>query len=926
MSALYSCLKGKNDAIMAANTSEGAQTVMLEEPHEECSGKKKSKFQAFKKLFVKKKRKESTAPIKESNLKPSQSSSDVSGSGANTTAFDADQESVSKGNMGSKAVSHDSVFISEMESSVKEDISQECTPGKVKALQLQLQQNIRIGSPPQGIVPKKLEDSGTLSEDDGLPRSPPEITSLHEILARSSGKSPNSAQRRNSISLGGTDSEDEPESSELSSRPTSPSHSNVLLCPTSPVSHFPLADFTSPASSVSCLDNSAAKHKILVKPKKRRPPIMNVKPTQGTNRTNKPVQIKRGEENDNMVEEQLFEIPDLDKCSVHEASSEVVKIAEDVLQKPEEDIVVSVCEPQMDVSKKDNTPLILEVPLLENQIVSFQNEAVCSETDVDFNETLVSIGDRVDIAEELESDEVTTSPQTYDFQPTHENNEITITVIPSEISSVETPEGNTVQIENPNLNTSQDLVCGSIGNYEPNLEEAVATAVSVISHEEYNELGTVLPDIQNDLLNVSKSDLVETDTLENRMLSIQTVTSMIKDDVQEVQVACECDRSHESNEKHLDTVEIQNTEAILEVSDQLVANNEGKNEQLPSEQKTETSDLSITEVKDDQCDVDNVPDSKAPVITNANDSSYTKVTTNAHDFGIFANSETSAEIVKEIKSAEPIPDSNIKGSNKPIRFTVAPAWQRVHSSGSSVKDSPFIKNAIGNIVRSGSLDSADESVVQSSSEKKNVQKDQEESCGHFGVRLRRTSSSIKYNEDHQEDFSTEDLSPVDSSSLLPGKSLQTPKRTTFNIDCAKMSSNDEEKVTPEVRSQPKPKADHSPPENTEPAWITMAKLKQKGFQEHPLAREQSSATEKNEKVKETECIQKKYIVTSPQVVEEKRSEQAAADSPAAPEVAQPDSEKSTPSTQPQNPEEPPWFVLAKKKAKAWSEMPKIVQQ
>ncbi|CAJ0957369.1 unnamed protein product [Ranitomeya imitator] len=208
----------------------------------EKTGKKKSKFQAFKKLFVKKKRKEPATPSRESNLKPSQSSTDVSASGASTVAFHVDEEKVqkavkqsstfrelprstaektvmllklqqaaqAKANMGNKAVSHDSVFILEMESSVKEDISQECTPGKVKALQLQLQQNIRIGSPPQVIVPKKLEDSGALSEDDGLPRSPPEITSLHEILAQSSGKTSVSAQRRSSISLGGTDSEDDP--------------------------------------------------------------------------------------------------------------------------------------------------------------------------------------------------------------------------------------------------------------------------------------------------------------------------------------------------------------------------------------------------------------------------------------------------------------------------------------------------------------------------------------------------------------------------------------------------------------------------------------------------------------------------------------------------------------------------------------------
>ncbi|XP_075692756.1 acrosomal protein KIAA1210 homolog [Rhinoderma darwinii] len=933
MSALYSCLKGKNDAIMAANTSEGTRTVEPEETHDECSGKKKSKFQAFKKLFVKKKRKGSAAPSRESNLKPSQSSSDVRAPEVNTTGIHVDDEPVAKGNMGNKAVSHDSVFISEIESSVKEDISQECTPGNVKALQLQLQQNIRIGSPPQGIVPQKLEDSGTLSEDDGLPRSPPEITSLHDILAQSSGKSSIIAQRRSSLSLGGTDSEDEPESSELSSRPTSPLHSNVLLCPTSPVSYFPLADFTSPASSVTCLDNSAAKHKIFVKPKKRRAPTMSMKATQVTDRTNEPVQIKTGEESYNMIEEQRsVKISDSGKSSMEEESpSEEVEHRKDVMQKPKKNMIVSVCELQMDItelnSENSNTPLLLEASLFENQIVSFQDEAVCSETDVDFHGTLVSTGDQVDTAEEdPEWDVVTSSPQTCDFQPRHENNDITVMVKPSEINNVEPSEGKTVQIENPDSNISKDLVCGTLDNHETNVEEAETAEVIEIKDEEYNGRDNVLLDLQNDLLNVTESDLVASETLHKCMLSFEPVTAMLMgDEVEEVQVAPECVTSYEmTDEEHQDTPGItQNTEVFLDVSDQVVANADGKYEHSPSEQKTETSDRSITEGSDERTDVDNVPVRKVhAVITNVNDSTYTNVNNRAHHFGILASSETSTEIVKE-----PNPDHDVKTSNKPVRFTVAPAWQRALSSGSSVKDSPFIKNVVGNIVRSESFDGADESVVQSSCKKNEVvQKNKEESCGHFGVRLRRTSSSINYSEDNEE-FARQDSTPGDSSSLLPGRNLQTSKRTPVNTDSAKMSkfpSTNEEISTPEIRGQSKPRAeDHSPEENSEPAWITMAKLKQKGFQEHPLARQQISTTD-NEKVEVTECIQKKSIVISPQ--EEKRSEQAAADNPATLEEVQPDCEKSTQPTQPQNPEEPPWFSLAKKKAKAWSEMPKIVQQ
>lgn len=54
--------------------------------------------------------------------------------------------------------------------------------------QLQLQQNIRLGSPPLVITGKKLEDAGAVSEDDGLPRSPPEMSTLHEVLTVSPNK------------------------------------------------------------------------------------------------------------------------------------------------------------------------------------------------------------------------------------------------------------------------------------------------------------------------------------------------------------------------------------------------------------------------------------------------------------------------------------------------------------------------------------------------------------------------------------------------------------------------------------------------------------------------------------------------------------------------------------------------------------------
>lgn len=50
-------------------------------------------------------------------------------------------------------------------------------------LKLKLQPTMKLGPPPPfGPNAKRTEDAGTSSEDDGLPRSPPEMSLLHENL------------------------------------------------------------------------------------------------------------------------------------------------------------------------------------------------------------------------------------------------------------------------------------------------------------------------------------------------------------------------------------------------------------------------------------------------------------------------------------------------------------------------------------------------------------------------------------------------------------------------------------------------------------------------------------------------------------------------------------------------------------------------
>eukprot|EP00063_Salmo_salar_P093377 XP_014068212.1 PREDICTED: uncharacterized protein KIAA1211-like isoform X4 [Salmo salar] len=254
MAGFYGCLQGKNDcSIMASGPADVLTNQDPADTTDECTGKKKSKFQTFKNLFSKKKRKEAAAPAGGNRgLKCSQSSDNVNApEPALLIRSEKDEGSGSKINMGNKALSHDSVFVSESPlSEVTEGlgVSQDSIHGKVKSLQV-----IRLGSPPSLCV-KKMDDAGTLSEDDGLPCSPPEYSTLHTVLAGVSHRSSKPVQRNSSLSLEGTDSDEDQMSCETGSRSVSP----LVFLP---------VDFSQPASSMGCLDNTAARHRLAVRHK-----------------------------------------------------------------------------------------------------------------------------------------------------------------------------------------------------------------------------------------------------------------------------------------------------------------------------------------------------------------------------------------------------------------------------------------------------------------------------------------------------------------------------------------------------------------------------------------------------------------------------------------------------------------------------------
>uniref|UniRef100_A0A4W2CWB8 DUF4592 domain-containing protein n=1 Tax=Bos indicus x Bos taurus TaxID=30522 RepID=A0A4W2CWB8_BOBOX len=200
---------------------------------EDSTGKKKSKFKTFKKFFGKKKRKESSSSTGSSTWKQSQAKNEVMAIESGPVGYDSEDElEDSRGALGSRALSHDSIFIPESGQDPPRPVrvfSQENVCDRIKALQLKIQCNVKMGPPPPpGSLPTKRGDDMSL---------------LHDIDSGTTIKASLFSRQ----------------ASETSASPR-----------TSDSSMVPVADFDYPPEFSSCLDNSAAKHKLLVKPRNQR--------------------------------------------------------------------------------------------------------------------------------------------------------------------------------------------------------------------------------------------------------------------------------------------------------------------------------------------------------------------------------------------------------------------------------------------------------------------------------------------------------------------------------------------------------------------------------------------------------------------------------------------------------------------------------
>ncbi|OXB59070.1 hypothetical protein ASZ78_011476 [Callipepla squamata] len=881
---------------------------------EEYTGKKKSRFQTFKNFFAKKKRKEPPPPRGESNLKPSQSIKDVSIYVLDSNALHSPKEAGPKGNMGSKALSHDSVFIFESVSGSAADdtSSQECIPGRVKTLQLQLQQNIRLGSPPLVITGKKTEDTGTVSEDDGLPRSPPDISTLHEVLTESPSKSSNPVQRHSSLSLGGTDSEDEQIPSGASSRPISPSASAASGPRGSRGSSSLPIDFTIPASPLGCLDTSAARHRIAINPRKQK----------GFTNKSQQSQVEHTEKEAclHATPERKGNPTELLESDQHKRNGEVVSLEEQhCLDESDGELKLHQQNPKMEA------PALPKSQQIEAGAVVLPG---------------VLAADLFSSATEMES--ITILADVAQRSPTKS--------VDHNVKDQE--KGGTLLIGKVEASLGTDESCSN----QSVLDTALSTSqAAVADSESSSDVKTVVLKSENSSATKNDNETCEDTEFQpskvNTEKKIDTAASVLE-------AGCVLPPSK------LDVcfkAEIPSPLSKDNRPQQTCASYASENHSIESLASSSLAGLTCKVSSHDDC------------------KEYQVSSTASHR--------------KPEKGSQSSEESPLRTATaKPVRFTIAPAWQRSLSGGSNSKEDSYTRSSPTSPVRPELFEGVtkEHAVIQDSIKNSSNRFDRDCKDGElhlnfslewadreaqnvenpFGVKLRRTSSLLKYQSESRAG-SPKQLPSAPPAASAAVKEDQKPAGTgkpppslpVSTIPFLKQTDL-EDKSPPKTRSEEgtkkqsgtKPSEKVSSPlletASSEPVWISMAKLKQKGFQGHPLAKEQKSEEQTSSKVDQEEV---EYRVKLPgQVIcgseniqkntssslrtEEKKPQVKSSVCAAAGKVGPiaqgasviPAVEKETrhssnlPMT-PCSPAEPPWLSLAKKKAKAWSEMPQIVQ-
>ncbi|XP_073501548.1 capping protein-inhibiting regulator of actin dynamics isoform X2 [Phyllobates terribilis] len=161
--------------------------------------------------------------------------------------------------MGTRAFSHDSIFIPEGQDAEDQETqaaSQDQSVGKVKSLQQQLGKNIRFGQPPPAGSPlKRMQNLGATKE---------EIEETHNSTMDSLGERSGSKIIATPSSHG---VRNVPQPEHKSEEKVTPVKSSRTKRPSGTIESINL---DAVPRSAACLDNSAAKHKLAVKPKNQR--------------------------------------------------------------------------------------------------------------------------------------------------------------------------------------------------------------------------------------------------------------------------------------------------------------------------------------------------------------------------------------------------------------------------------------------------------------------------------------------------------------------------------------------------------------------------------------------------------------------------------------------------------------------------------
>ncbi|XDV42117.1 hypothetical protein PO909_010850 [Leuciscus waleckii] len=215
----------------------------------ELERRHQGKFQPFRRLFGKKKRREAERGFEGSELKPSHSTDNVC-NGVATVNEENNQYLRELNTLGSRAFSHESVFIPEESENTHpgQTMSQENVSDRVKNIQKQIGHNIKFGQRPPSL--RKSEGDEGSSDEEEVPQSPLRVLAQvenepQETEAKEIAVSHDKVQHRT------------PVKSPRSKRPPPPGTIESINLDAVP-------------QSVPRLDNTAAKHKLSVKPKNQR--------------------------------------------------------------------------------------------------------------------------------------------------------------------------------------------------------------------------------------------------------------------------------------------------------------------------------------------------------------------------------------------------------------------------------------------------------------------------------------------------------------------------------------------------------------------------------------------------------------------------------------------------------------------------------